>query len=539
MNPAIRDHSWFSPLSQFEPTELFDSLSTGIVVLDAQLCPIYANVSAQDFMAVSLRQARGRPFSDLFYDPRQLLEVLRRSLTNLETCTQHELMLKAVGSAAHREPSLIDLIVTPLEGQVTGTYLLLELTDATQRQRISRDNEILADMDASRLMVKQLAHEVKNPLGGLRGAAQLLDKELNNPALREYTAVIIAEADRLVALVDSMVGGGGPPRKDHAQHPRAVRARGQADPRRSAARRADRARLRSEPSGCQLRPQPDRAGAAERGAQRACRRWASTARSWCARACAAACTSARSRHRLVAVIEVEDNGPGVPPDLIKTLFLPLVTGRSNGSGLGLAVAQDLATRHGGIIEFTSQPGRTVFSLLLPLEGVPGMSNTQLRVWLVDDDASIRWVLERALKNAGMAPRLFEAAESAIATLGSEVPDVLMTDIRMSGKSGLELLKNVHERHPELPVIVMTAHSDLGSAVSAYESGAFEYLPKPFDVDQAVDLVRRAAQAGVRVEREPRAAATDAGIAGQGAGDAAGIPRHRPAVALLGERAGDR
>jgi two-component system nitrogen regulation sensor histidine kinase GlnL len=77
----------------------------------------------------------------------------------------------------------------------------------------------------------------------------------------------------------------------------------------------------------------------------------------------------KARHRLVAVVEVEDNGPGVPPDLIKTLFLPLVTGRSNGSGLGLAVAQDLATRHGGIIEFTSQPGRTVFSLLLPLEGV--------------------------------------------------------------------------------------------------------------------------------------------------------------------------
>src|SRR6187402_74023 len=124
-------------------------------------------------------------------------------------------------------------------------------------------------------------------------------------------------------------------------------------------------------------------------------------------------------------------------------------------------------------------------------------NTALRVWLVDDDASIRWVLERALKNAGMSPRLFDSAESALASLGSEVPDVLMTDIRMSGKSGLELLRNVHEHHPGLPVIVMTAHSDLGSAVSAYESGAFEYLPKPFDVDHAVDLVRRAAQASER------------------------------------------
>jgi len=132
-------HDYHSPLSNFEPTELFDTLSTGIVVLDAQLCPIYANVSAQDFMAVSLRQARGRPFADLFYDPRQLVEVLRRSMSNLETCTQHELVLKAVGSAANREPSVIDLIVTPLEGQVTGTYLLLELSDATQRQRIAQE----------------------------------------------------------------------------------------------------------------------------------------------------------------------------------------------------------------------------------------------------------------------------------------------------------------------------------------------------------------------------------------------------------------
>jgi two-component system nitrogen regulation response regulator GlnG len=126
-----------------------------------------------------------------------------------------------------------------------------------------------------------------------------------------------------------------------------------------------------------------------------------------------------------------------------------------------------------------------------------MNNSALRVWLVDDDASIRWVLERALKNAGMAPRLFEAAESALISLRGETPDVLMTDIRMSGKSGLELLRLVHEQHPELPVIVMTAHSDLGSAVSAYESGAFEYLAKPFDIDQAVDLVRRAAQAADR------------------------------------------
>jgi two-component system nitrogen regulation response regulator GlnG len=127
-----------------------------------------------------------------------------------------------------------------------------------------------------------------------------------------------------------------------------------------------------------------------------------------------------------------------------------------------------------------------------------MSTLNLRVWLVDDDASIRWVLERALRNGGMLPRTFDAAESALTALRGDAPDVLITDIRMSGQSGLELLKRIRETRPNLPVIVMTAYADLGNAVSAYESGAFEYLPKPFDIDQAVDLVRRAARTGTPI-----------------------------------------
>ncbi|HYM43768.1 MAG TPA: nitrogen regulation protein NR(I) [Steroidobacteraceae bacterium] len=119
------------------------------------------------------------------------------------------------------------------------------------------------------------------------------------------------------------------------------------------------------------------------------------------------------------------------------------------------------------------------------------------VWLVDDDASIRWVLERALRHGGMSARVFDAAEPALEALRREAPDVLITDIRMPGASGLELLKRIRDARPALPVIVMTAHSDLGSAVSAYEGGAFEYLPKPFDIDQAVALARRAAHAGMQ------------------------------------------
>jgi two-component system, NtrC family, nitrogen regulation response regulator GlnG len=125
-----------------------------------------------------------------------------------------------------------------------------------------------------------------------------------------------------------------------------------------------------------------------------------------------------------------------------------------------------------------------------------MAVRPLHVWLVDDDASIRWVLERALKQSGMLAKTFEHAKAAIEALRAEAPDVLITDIRMPGSSGLDLLQEIHESRPKLPVIVMTAHSDLDSAVAAYRGGAFEYLPKPFDIDHALDLVRRAAHQGV-------------------------------------------
>ena len=126
-----------------------------------------------------------------------------------------------------------------------------------------------------------------------------------------------------------------------------------------------------------------------------------------------------------------------------------------------------------------------------------MGTQPLRVWVVDDDSAIRWVLERALKSEGMAPVAFDRAEGALAALRTQIPDVLITDVCMPGQSGLDLLRKVHDARPELPVIVMTAYSDIASAVSAYECGAFEYLPKPFDIHHAVDLIKRAATARIR------------------------------------------
>jgi two-component system nitrogen regulation response regulator GlnG len=131
-----------------------------------------------------------------------------------------------------------------------------------------------------------------------------------------------------------------------------------------------------------------------------------------------------------------------------------------------------------------------------------MGGQSVRVWLVDDDESICWVLERALRNGGMTPRAFGAAELALMALDHESPDVLITDIRMPGQSGIDLLRKIRDSRPTLPVIVMTAHSDLGSALSSYEAGAFEYLPKPFDIDHAVGLVRRAANARTPADRGP-------------------------------------
>ena len=158
-----------SALAHFDPADLLDALSTGIVMLDAQLCPVYANVAAQDLLAFSLKKARGRPFTELLHEPEGLGRILKRALLGGEGIADRELVVRP--ASAPREARTLDVTITPL-GALTGTHLLLELADTTQRQRISRENDLLARLDGSRLMVRQLAHEIRNPLGGLRGAAQ-------------------------------------------------------------------------------------------------------------------------------------------------------------------------------------------------------------------------------------------------------------------------------------------------------------------------------------------------------------------------------
>jgi two-component system nitrogen regulation sensor histidine kinase GlnL len=356
-----------SPLAHFDPAELLDAQSTGLVVLDAHLCTIYANVGAQDLLGLGLNQVRGRPLSELFADPAPLVALLRLSLERGEPCAGHEITLTPVaGVQGPRAPVVIDLAVTPLEAQITGPHLLLELSDARLRQRITRENEMLSRIDGSRMMARQLAHEIKNPLGGLRGAAQLLDRELHDGGLKEYTTVIINEADRLRTLVDTMLGPSRPPHKsslnihevcEHVYHllrseaPAGVVIERDYDP--------------SVPSGAFDRNEIIQAllNVARNALQAVGERGRLVLRT---RTLSNLSVGGR-RQRLVACVQVEDDGPGVPPELQQTLFYPLVTGRRDGTGLGLSVAQQLVSRHNGILEYESRPGHTVFSLLLPLE----------------------------------------------------------------------------------------------------------------------------------------------------------------------------
>ena len=351
----------------FDSSEMLDALSTGLMVLDSQLRVLYANVGAQDLLGLSLRQARNLPVGELFAGAQALIELLRRALAESKICAGHEFTLIPISTLpAGHAPVVVDITVTPLEGRATGTQLLLELVDARARQRIARESELLSRVDGNRLMVRQLAHEIKNPLGGLRGAAQLLERELPAASLKEYTTVIINEADRLCSLVDAMLGPAGPPRKqllsvhEICEHVYQL-LRSEAPARVSIERDYDP----SVPDGRFDRNEIIQA--LLNIARNALQALAGSGRVVLRTRALSHLNIGPARHRLVACLQVEDNGPGVPVDLHQTLFFPLVTARTEGTGLGLSVAQDMVARHGGVIEFESRPGLTVFSILLPLE----------------------------------------------------------------------------------------------------------------------------------------------------------------------------
>ncbi|MGB5543131.1 MAG: nitrogen regulation protein NR(II) [Gammaproteobacteria bacterium] len=341
-----------------------DNLATGVVALRPSLEIIYLNPAAEQMLGSSRLQLRGKVIDQALPALGALRPLLERAVATGEGIARRELSLEISGPTA--KVSTVDCTLgLQTDGDGVST-LLVEFSDASHRARIWREDALLSQLEVSRAMVRQLAHEIRNPLGGIRGAAQLLERKFEDPELCEYTRLIIREADRLAGLTSTMLGPDRKPDKhphnihelvEHVYHllrdeaPAALKIIRDYDP--------------SLPDLTLDRDHVVQAilNLARNALQIVAGDGAITFRT---RALTHYTVGGRL-HRLVASVEVEDNGPGVADELRDSLFYPLVSGRSGGSGLGLALAQDLVTRQGGMIEYTSTPGRTVFQMLFPIE----------------------------------------------------------------------------------------------------------------------------------------------------------------------------
>jgi len=344
-----------------ELARILDHLNTSVLLVDRRQVVHYLNVAAETLLGLSRNQILGRPINELLRDTGELSAIVERAFETWQPYARRELNMQCANGG---DELIIDCAVSPFEDDQAGATVLIEISDATQHQRISRETALLNQVGGSRLMIKQLAHEIKNPLGGLRGAAQLLERQLNDAGMREYTSIIISEADRLKALVDSLLGPGHTPNKElinvHEllQHVRQLLI---ADAPAEIEIERD-----YDPSLPPLKLDRNQLIQAMLNLGRNAVQAMKTSGRLILRTRALTGVSIGTRrHRLAASIQFEDNGPGVPQHLQDTLFYPFVTGRTEGTGLGLAIAQDLVSRHGGLVEFESRPGRTVFTLLLP------------------------------------------------------------------------------------------------------------------------------------------------------------------------------
>ena len=351
-------------------TRILDNLKTAILLVEPDLTVSYINTAAEALLEISGSRMLGEPITALFREQDDTVASLREAIRAGSAFTKRETLL-ALPSG---QQITVDYAVTPVLEEGDRVSLVLELQPLDRMLRISREEGILSFQQSTRLLVRGLAHEIKNPLGGLRGAAQLLARELPDRALRDYTNIIIEEADRLRKLVDQMLGPHKAPDKKPLNIHEAI----------------ERVRqlLEAETHGAvafirDYDPSiPDLLGDKEQLIQAVLNvvRNAVEAIGAMPEPPAAPTIVLRTRtlrqftigtqrHRLVAKVDIVDNGPGIASELLETIFLPMVSGRSDGTGLGLSISQSILNRHNGLIECVSSPGNTVFSLYLPLEPI--------------------------------------------------------------------------------------------------------------------------------------------------------------------------
>lgn len=347
--------------------DLLDSLSTAILVMDRRLRIRYLNSAAESLFGISCQRARGTAAGELFQDGVAIIERLS-ALPEAEQSVTERAAEFETRSGQH---VVADTTIT--FDSDTG-QLVAELQPLNRLHRINRDDQSLHSLQTSRELIRGLAHEIKNPLGGLRGAAQLLERELDNSELTEYTTIIIEEADRLTRLVDRLLGPSQQPQLswfnihrvlEHvirlldAEKPGVINFLRDYDPSLPEVfgdeSQIIQAVLNITRNACQAL---EDAGT---------RQPAITLRTRVVRTF----TISSTVHRIAAQIDIVDNGPGIGADIIDRIFYPMISGRAAGTGLGLAIAQSIIGQHRGAIECESHPGRTCFSIFLPLEGKAG------------------------------------------------------------------------------------------------------------------------------------------------------------------------
>ena len=343
-------------------TQILDSLGTAVLVFDLQLRLSYLNQAGEMMLARSARHACGKAVHELVVNAHLLQEQLAGAITSEQVITQYGCLLQL-----QEAPDLrVNCTITPMTGVAGVSGVLLELRQIDHRLRIEQEEYLITQQQAAHALVRGLAHEIKNPLGGLRGAAQLLEREIEADSLKEYTQIIIREADRLQALMDRMLGPNTLPKMQAVNIHEVlhqvcelveIEAGG-----------GLRINQDYDPSLPDLQADPDLMVQAilniVRNASQALEgKGEITLRTRVLRNF----NIGARKYRLVARIEVIDNGPGVETALSKQIFYPMVTSRSDGTGLGLSISQALISRHGGLIDCDSRPGKTVFTILLPLD----------------------------------------------------------------------------------------------------------------------------------------------------------------------------
>jgi two-component system nitrogen regulation sensor histidine kinase GlnL len=340
---------------------ILDNLNTAILLFDSELMLTYINPTGEILLADSSHHLVGQSADELFkYSDPSLLINVKQSLLMAEPLVDRALTLNRISHNV-----TINFSATPLLVNEQVSEILIEFQQIDNHLRISKEEQLLTQQNTARLLVRGLAHEIKNPLGGLRGAAQLLDMELNDPELKEYTQIIIDESDRLQVLMDRMLGPNKLPNKNtlniHEVLER-VRQLVQVESTGGLIIEND-----YDPSIPDVYADKDQLIQAILNiARNALQAMEGKGRIIFKTRIYRHMNVGHKHYKLAVKCDIIDNGPGIDPNMMSQIFYPMITGRAEGTGLGLSIAQALITQNNGMIECNSEAGNTVFSVLLPM-----------------------------------------------------------------------------------------------------------------------------------------------------------------------------